>query len=620
MYDVEATEAYIRRSAIERGIDPDIAVRVARSEGLARGVYQSKLSKNGFREPSFGPFQLLVGGEGTPYPAGMGNDFMAQTGLDPRDPSTVPQQVDFALDGAKRNGWGAWYGAAKAGIGNRDGIGGTASSERSSGTSYSKPLSTGAAQMAGYPSDGGLGGLGGMRQEQEAGGLSGFFNSPETRDIIKAMGLSMMSSPRNNWLQDTGRYLPGIRDRRERREESAADRQATETALRSAGFTEEEAKQYSRNPQAANLALAAKDRQRTLAEEAQTQQSNRSYFDQLYGGGASTASPQMMEDPAASPTRVAQAGPSPALMQPGSLTDAIPQRAPVMQAPALQGDALQQSARPNLTLQVRDQLYAENDRLYQQAVRAENPQQRQAAELAIKANEAKIQRINDRVGEPPKIAERFNEETGQPEKVVFNPDTGGWEPFGGQKVPSNGISIGPDGSVQIGGPAKALTEAQSKDMVYSARAEGALPVLDQFDTSLASRTNVGLDAVPYGLGREMQSEDYQLAQQAGNEFLQAILRKDTGAAITEQEQVLYGETYLPKPGDGEALIAQKRQARRRALEAIKAGLPPSAIIAQELALRKSGSPSLGDGVAGNSPQPPGGGANRTSNGLSWSVN
>jgi len=174
--------------------------------------------------------------------------------------------------------------------------------------------------------------------------------------------------------------------------------------------------------------------------------------------------------------------------------------------------------------------------------------------------------------------------------------------------------------VQIGGPARPLTEAQSKDTVYSARAEGALPVLDQYEDTLTSRTDAAMGAVPYGLGREFQNEEFQLAQQAGDEFLQAILRKDTGAAITEQEQVLYGRTYLPAPGDSEALIKQKRQARRRALEAIKVGLPPSAIVAQELALRKSGSPTLGEAAGGNDPQPRGGGANRTTNGLSWSVN
>ncbi|MEC5291598.1 MULTISPECIES: hypothetical protein [unclassified Aurantimonas] len=126
-YDISAAEQYIRQAAAERGVDPDTAVRVARSEGLQRGTWQSNATKNGVREPSFGPFQLLVGGEGTGFPTGMGNDFIQRTGLDPSDPKNLNAAIDFALDGAKQNGWGAWYGAKAAGIGNRQGIGGRGS-------------------------------------------------------------------------------------------------------------------------------------------------------------------------------------------------------------------------------------------------------------------------------------------------------------------------------------------------------------------------------------------------------------------------------------------------------------------------------------------------------------
>jgi len=109
-------EAYIRQSASARGIDPNVAVRVAKSEGLAPGVWQSNVRQGGKRETSYGPFQLLVGG-------GLGDKFIRQTGLDPRDPSTVKQQIDFALDQARQGGWSPWYGAAKVGVGNWTGIG-----------------------------------------------------------------------------------------------------------------------------------------------------------------------------------------------------------------------------------------------------------------------------------------------------------------------------------------------------------------------------------------------------------------------------------------------------------------------------------------------------------------
>lgn len=112
--------AYIADAATTRGIDPSVAVAVARSEGLNANpdeAWQSNFVKNGQREPSYGPFQLYMGG-------GLGNSFLKQTGLDPRDGSTWKKQVDFSLDHAKSNGWGSWYGAKRSGIGDFQGISG----------------------------------------------------------------------------------------------------------------------------------------------------------------------------------------------------------------------------------------------------------------------------------------------------------------------------------------------------------------------------------------------------------------------------------------------------------------------------------------------------------------
>lgn len=116
MPTISEIEAYIRQAATQRGIDPDIAVRVAKSEGLAPGVWQSNVYRNGVREPSYGPFQLLM------RDRGLGGAFQRATGRSAADPSTAFEQVDFALDQAARGGWGPWYGAAKVGIGTRDGL------------------------------------------------------------------------------------------------------------------------------------------------------------------------------------------------------------------------------------------------------------------------------------------------------------------------------------------------------------------------------------------------------------------------------------------------------------------------------------------------------------------
>lgn len=118
---VTEMEAYIRRKAIELGIDPDVAVRVAKSEGLAPNTWQSGLQQPYGREASYGPFQLHV--DPTGERPGMGNDFMKATGLNPANPDTWDEGIDYALEQARKGGWAPWMGAAKIGVTGKMGIG-----------------------------------------------------------------------------------------------------------------------------------------------------------------------------------------------------------------------------------------------------------------------------------------------------------------------------------------------------------------------------------------------------------------------------------------------------------------------------------------------------------------
>lgn len=159
-----------------------------------------------------------------------------------------------------------------------------------------------------------------------------------------------------------------------------------------------------------------------------------------------------------------------------------------------------------------------------------------------------------------------------------------------QALKGNGFSVTTaDGTtIQQGGPQKPLTEGQSKDTVYFTRASAALPVVDQLEDALLSYGEYAAGSVPAGLGNYLQSEDYQVAQNAGKEFLASILRKDTGAAVTPSEEQLYGDIFLPRPGDKPATLTRKRQARAVALAAIEAGMPLQAIENAARALDKSG--------------------------------
>ena len=88
------------------------------------------------------------------------------------------------------------------------------------------------------------------------------------------------------------------------------------------------------------------------------------------------------------------------------------------------------------------------------------------------------------------------------------------------------------------------------------------------DTAVRGTPFVGDSA----LGNSLVSTERQQAEQSGRELLASILRKDTGAAITNQEMEIYGKMYLPQPGDSEEVLNQKAEARTRALASIRGGL------------------------------------------------
>lgn len=140
------------------------------------------------------------------------------------------------------------------------------------------------------------------------------------------------------------------------------------------------------------------------------------------------------------------------------------------------------------------------------------------------------------------------------------------------------LSVGPDGSVQFsqgGAGGKNLTEAQGKDAFFSARMTSAMPTLDKYEQSLMSLPEAAAGSVPGG--RFLQSEEYQLAKDAGDDFVATYLRKDSGAALTKEERSEYGNMLLPQPGDKPAVIEAKRIRRQVAAKAIQLGLPQSAV-------------------------------------------
>ncbi len=75
--------------------------------------------------------------------------------------------------------------------------------------------------------------------------------------------------------------------------------------------------------------------------------------------------------------------------------------------------------------------------------------------------------------------------------------------------------------------------------------------------------------IPDILENFFHSTKYQLYQRAMEDFLQAQLRAETGAAITQQEFPMVFRRYVPMLGDDAETIAAKRAARFRDAEVTK---------------------------------------------------
>ena len=172
--DVAVVESYIRQRAAALGVDPDVAVAVAKSEGLRPNTWQSTISGGGGpgnREPSFGPFQL--------HDSYMGADFTRATGLRASDPSTWKEQVDFVLGQVPTTGWGPFHGAAATGIGDRQGL---PTAIRGAGPSDSGLAANGAPLIA-FP-----GAAGAIGPEGPAGASSDVLSGTGSTDAFPSGG------------------------------------------------------------------------------------------------------------------------------------------------------------------------------------------------------------------------------------------------------------------------------------------------------------------------------------------------------------------------------------------------------------------------------------------------
>jgi len=128
-----------------------------------------------------------------------------------------------------------------------------------------------------------------------------------------------------------------------------------------------------------------------------------------------------------------------------------------------------------------------------------------------------------------------------------------------------------------GGKEKPLTEGQSKALLFGARMQDSSSIIDELASKGVNKSIPGARA-GYGVGavvNAMQPQERQRLEQSKRDFINAVLRRESGAVISDSEFANAEQQYFPQPGEGKETIAQKRRARDIATRGILAEVPDS---------------------------------------------
>jgi hypothetical protein len=173
----------------------------------------------------------------------------------------------------------------------------------------------------------------------------------------------------------------------------------------------------------------------------------------------------------------------------------------------------------------------------------------------------------------PQIVELFDEATGQPYKAQYNPQTRSYDRVGGVKARSGmSLTTNPDGTVTLTegtvGNMPKLTESEGRNTGFYGRGIESHKTLNTLEGEGTSVINKVADAVPV-VGNFAKSDDAQKYTQAKRDFINAVLRRESGAVISPEEFSNADQQYFPQPGDGEEVIKQKRRNRETTIQGLK---------------------------------------------------
>lgn len=125
-----------------------------------------------------------------------------------------------------------------------------------------------------------------------------------------------------------------------------------------------------------------------------------------------------------------------------------------------------------------------------------------------------------------------------------------------------------------------LNDVQAKALLFGTRMQEAGKIFEQNPHVQPSLLKRGAEAVPLvgtGLGmlanKTVVSPEQQQIEQAQRDFINAVLRRESGAAIANSEFENASKQYFPQPGDSPQVIAQKKRNRETATQLMLEEVP-----------------------------------------------
>lgn len=122
---------------------------------------------------------------------------------------------------------------------------------------------------------------------------------------------------------------------------------------------------------------------------------------------------------------------------------------------------------------------------------------------------------------------------------------------------------------------KPLTDAQSKALLFGARMQESDKILGELEKS-GTTTSIPGARAGYGIGsivNAVSPASQQKLNQAKRDFINATLRRESGAVISPEEFDNADQQYFPQVGDSKEVIAQKARNRAIATRGVLAEVP-----------------------------------------------